>query len=732
MPVLSFHVSRFARSRRLWRWLLAVCALLWGGGWMVCAEAQSAGLDEILERVYSYKERLSLPEGSVCVRTYVRVHEEGERHSFWIRYVPRLSDLPKGASHSVAEIDLTNRIHPSGYIDSRFNAFYTTQSHYEIPTSRLMKRLALSLYSPVLFADHVLSPLNRRNRRYYSYRLVSRQKSDESAVVTLKVAPKYGTAQMVRGTFSIDEATGRVGQFDFSFYYDDMHMNLSGTMGAEGVASLYPDEVVFRTHINLMGNRLNSNYYAKLYEPRLDTADVSKENKAHNLAPRDVTRDYELRLDTAKVLKGRSFFDRSRPIALTAREAELYAQADSLELGQSSAKSQNQRRVVSLENLFLDSHRWNLGGDSRIKVPPILTPSMVQWSHSKGVSLSTKLWVDAKYRGGKTLRMRPRLAYNFKLREVYWKFPLEFVLNPRNNLRLSLEVGNANRTYDSGQADLARQRLEGITQYDSLLHVFDQFNFNYYHNLYARLEAAFSIVPGLDVRVGLHSDMRSLVGWNEAASQSGLTRWFRSLAPRFHAEWTPALLFYRDEGSVVPVGSSYPTFSVDYECGIKTGVFNQSYERFEFDVMKRFNLYALRAILLRAGAGWYTNTKGTYFRDYENFSDNNMPSNWDDDMSGQFQLLSSYWYNESRHYLRAMAAYESPLLFLSRLGLTSRYVQRERLYVNLLNVERLSCYTELGYGLSTHMFDIGLFTSLYNFGGVGFGVKIDLHLFDQW
>lgn len=108
-----------------------------------------------------------------------------------------------------------------------------------------------------------------------------------------------------------------------------------------------------------------------------------------------------------------------------------------------------------------------------------------------------------------------------------------------------------------------------------------------------------------------------------------------------------------------------------------------------------------------------------------------MPQEWSDELSGEFQLLSSRWYNESRYYAHITTSYESPMLFLSRISLLSRVIQKERLYFNVLSVRSLGIYTELGYGISTHLFDAGLFTGISRHNTIKFGCKIAFHLFEN-
>ena len=58
-----------------------------------------------------------------------------------------------------------------------------------------------------------------------------------------------------------------------------------------------------------------------------------------------------------------------------------------------------------------------------------------------------------------------------------------------------------------------------------------------------------------------------------------------SFAPRIRVEWTPCLYYYMNGKRKLNLHSSFPTFSFDYERGIK-GVFKSTgeYERIEFDL----------------------------------------------------------------------------------------------------------------------------------------------------
>ena len=71
------------------------------------------------------------------------------------------------------------------------------------------------------------------------------------------------------------------------------------------------------------------------------------------------------------------------------------------------------------------------------------------------------------------------------------------------------------------------------------------------------------------------------------------------------------------------------------------------------------------------------------------------------------------------------------MLLLSRFAPLTRWVQTERLYLNLLTVRRLPLYTELGYGVSSHLLNLGAFLSIAPDHSVGWGFRFVLRFFDE-
>jgi hypothetical protein len=207
---------------------------------------------------------------------------------------------------------------------------------------------------------------------------------------------------------------------------------------------------------------------------------------------------------------------------------------------------------------------------------------------------------------------------------------------------------------------------------------------------------------------------------------------YNSFAPRLRVEWTPGMYYYMNGRRKMNVGSSMPTFILDYERGLK-GVFgsNDEHERVEFDVQQKIKLNRIRTLGYRAGFGIFTKMDNVYFVDFANFKRSNIPEGWNDEIGGTFQLLDRHWYNSSRRYWRGHVAYESPFILLRPLNRLLGMIQQERLYGGILFMPHLTPYLEVGYGIGTHIFDVGAFAGFVNGKYDGVGFKFTFELFNE-
>jgi hypothetical protein len=257
-----------------------------------------------------------------------------------------------------------------------------------------------------------------------------------------------------------------------------------------------------------------------------------------------------------------------------------------------------------------------------------------------------------------------------------------------------------------------------------------------YLNLFHTIEPANCLLVKAGVSMhwrhlieGSGTDMKLPIPQEDWLKLKGIRTEYNSFAPRIRIEWTPGMYYYMNGKRKMNVGSDLPTFSIDYEIGLK-GVLGSTdvHERFEFDMQHKLELGGIRTLAYRVGGGMFTRTDNMYFVDFVNFSRSKLPEGWNDEIGGTFQLLDRRWYNSSRNYVRGNLTYESPFILLRPLNRWLGMIQHERLYAGILFMPRLNPYIELGYGLGTHVFDVGAFVSSINgeFDTVGFKFTFEL------
>lgn len=731
--------------------------------------AQTEQANALMERVFSYVESNDLDSVQYTSDMYLRHHMYTKRKGPFVRYIPGMLRLERGTNSYLSEARLRFQYRQPGQIDCKVVAYHSTARYQQPQRFTSMERFNFQIYDSKLFLDCILNPLHRRNRRFYNYTCLftSQPHAEASPTARIRIRPRFSNDQLVEGEISIDPLSGAVRHFTFKFRYQMRHIVLTADMGEDGYASLLPHRLHMVSKFNLFGNRV---YEATdIHSYHTFSCPVTSNTKKQSRF--DLTDQCLLRIDTARIITQRAYFDSIRPYPLneverhmlqesfakkkqtyhsfskqyappadTARkplppppDIPLPPQANS---GRELKEEKEGHTFLSerTQNLLLSSHLFNLGKRSRIKLPAIITPSMVGWSRTKGVSLKARAkWelYGASPSSLPVMEFSPSIGYSFKQKQIYWKIPYLLRLLPAYNGLFSFNAGGGDHMYNSRQADELRHKLEGIEKYDSLMHVIDHYGFHDYRDTHIQTDFSLSPRPGLRLTLGARYHRRALIEWNEMAAASGMKRHFSNIGPRLQVEWTPAQYYYREGKRRIPLYSPCPTFLFSYERGYALGRGQTHYERFEADVRYRLPLYAMRTLYFRAGGGTYTQRGLDCFLDYDYFKFSYMPEDWDDDLTGEFQLLSSRWYNESRYYLRFTGTYESPMLLFSRIPYLSKVVQKERVYMNLLSVRALGFYTEMGYGISTHLFDFGAFAGIAPDHSLDFGCKIALKLFDK-
>jgi len=648
----------------------------------------------LLNRIFSYRRNFTSNDvEGFTTNVYVKVNYNVWKRNPTLWLIPSMYAIADGERYLVAES--YNKLHFSGVnnYEIRRQASFSTIRHNRRAMTVMTEFMSPDIYDVCLYGDHILSPFNRYNRHYYYYRFVPQSDNGLTAIVNFRPRLLKNT-QLVSGTAVVDRQTGRIVNATFNGEFDMIRFHTETTQGDADTRSLLPKQCKTFMTFKFMGNHIYSSFEAVYDCP--------------SVLPDSIDDAFDLAL-----------MDSVRPIPLTEQEKHVYQEyALSHQPDTTAAKADTVRRFNFVKDVLQDAIGDNLISSLRyesenayMKLSPILDPQYVSYSSTHGFSYKIKLGAQFRFDKHRLLEFYPWCGYNFKYKKFYFTLPLYFHYNPKRNGMVTVIYGNGNRI---GNGDIA----EEIQHEHADTLKLDGQQLEYFDDNYLSIANNILAFKWLEIVNGFTYHRR--VPYNpEAMWRFGKPRTYNSFAPMMSLILRP--------------WHKGPTLSVDYERGIK-GLFNSDidYSRWEFDASWKYDIRPMKKINMKVGGGFYTRKKESYFVDYMHFRDNKLPEGWDDDWSGDFQLLNSDWYNASSYYARANISYESPFLAASWLPLVGHYIERERFYLSALSIDNTRPYTEIGYGFTTRLVSIGLFASFLNRQYQEFGCKFTFELFRRW
>lgn len=692
-------------------------------------------VDSILNNVMTFAPFYETIVSDYRASLYIKGKMNVRKKNLILRYVPSMFRMQKGVREYLLETYSDLHFTAPNIYDQKVTATMgTVRGNRGVPG--LLEYFNVNIYSAALLDDRLLSPLAKNGRKYYTYRLDTIMGDANNLHYKVRFIPKTKSDQLVGGYMVVSSNVWSVREIRFSGRSEMLTFNCLIKMGEVGDDNEFlPIRYDVEARFNFLGNKLDGNYTASLDYKSIELKEKrvrKKEKKNYNLSE-----SFTLKCDTSAYHTDTAKFATLRPIELSAHEKKLYhdhsLRRDTL---LKMPKSKSQEFWGTVGDLMLEDYNLNLANIGSVRSSPIINPLLFSFGGSNGLSYRQDFRYSRLFSDDRLLRIVPKMGYNFTRKEFYWSLNADFGYWPQKRGAIHLSVGSGNRIYSSEMLDELKAMPDSTFD-------FDKIHLDYFRDLFFNFRHSIEIVNGLDISLGFSTHRRTAVqssqfiytGNTVPPSPDFMDKYkntYISFAPRLRVEWTPCLYYYMNGKRKINLRSRYPTFIVDYERGFK-GVFKSTgqYERVEFDLQHKIPLGLMRNISYRFGFGMFTNQEELYFVDFANFSRHNLPVGWNDEIGGVFQLLDGRWYNSSSNYVRAHFTYEAPFLLLRHLMKYTRYVQNERFYISALSVPHLQPYIEIGYGIGTHVFDVGVFVGSENFKYSQFGCKFTFELFNR-
>ena len=656
---------------------------------------RDAYADSVVSLILQYAQSIDTTgRGAETAYAYSKFQIRTNKRNATLMLVPTMYAVAHGGGRKfIGEFYSRINIDSKGRPISKRLLNISTIPHRRNTMEQALRYMTPDIYGETLFQENILSPFHRTNHRYYKYTVTPLP----FGLAQVYAYPRIKNTQTVETRAIVNAKTGQITLVDFEGEYDMTHFYINIRMGKNGYHSLGPAKCDMRANFKFMGNKISAMY----------TTVYGLEKQIS---------------DTLNNVNDTILMNQVRPIRLNADEENIYDQYyKHLEEKRSKEKGEEK------ESNFAKDVLWDVVGDNLLnrisagfgksnqgyfRLSPIFNPLYMGYSQRKGVvykfdirgsyAFNTNLQLSLQFRGG----------YSMRQHRLYYNVPFVFNYNAKHEGYIKAELGKGNRiTTNQVAKDLLSQSELNEKEIDSV--------YNFKDN-YLRITNHWRFCPKIAIEVGIVSHNRIAVS-PEFYQSRGYPTQYKSVASALGIQWSP-------------IGSKGPVLSVDYERSVK-GMLgsNINYERIELDAQSILYASRRRSYSLRAGSGFYTKRgKHWNFVDYTNFHDNNIPGGWNDDWSGEFELLSSQWYNSSEYYVRTNFTYEAPMIVAAWVPLLGRYIEKERLYVSSLLVKNLHPYTEWGYGITTRLMTLGVFAAFRNEHFDGIGCRFGFELFRNW
>lgn len=640
----------------------------------------------LITRIWDFSNKYSESVDGIEQNLYLRYTFGSQRRNPTLFLVPTMYTIAKGEHDYIGE--------------SYCRIKYTTPSNYDlhrqvvcgtIPRNRftmsaLVQYITPNLYGISIYPESILSPFHRSNRFFYKYRVLQGM----GFQTVIRFRPRVNNTQLVSGYAVVNTQTGQVLSTTYEGEFDMISFKVNTVMNQHSGHRMLPEKSTIDAKFNFLGNKVSSTFTA-IYNCPITLPDSLDEQD------------------------DRELMDSLRPVALHYKEKMLYQHYDSLRLQSDSIE--NDTTAIQKNNKMKEI-LWDVIGDNLVNsthanagafsmnISPILNPLYFGYSKSRGFSYQLKFGLQYTWNSHRYLTFNPNFGYNFKQHQFYYTAPLRMNYNPKRHGYAEISWANGNRITSGNLVDDIHEQMG----HDFEVPEFKDERFELVNNV--------AVFDWLEITNGIVYHRRSSAN-RGLMRQLNLPEEYRSFAPMLTAHIMP--------------WRKGPVLTANYERSL-SNVFksNLKYERWEFDASHKVNLNSLRLINWRAGAGFYTSRSTSHFVDYTNFHDNNLPTGWEDEWTGQFQLLNSTWYNESDYYLRGHISFESPLLALGWTPLVGHFVETERIYISSLSIQHTHLYSEIGYGFTNRYFSTGIFASFLNHKFQNFGCKFTIEIFKRW
>ncbi|MCD7936287.1 MAG: DUF5686 family protein [Tannerellaceae bacterium] len=677
-------------------------------------------MQQVIANAKHYENTLSKYEAEV----YVKGRAEILKQNHLIRFAHHLFPVNRKTKDMVFEMTSNSKFESPNIYHHDLKAVNGNAIPNYKKQQEFMQFLNLNIYAPTAYNEGFLLPLAKNAFRFYQFELVNTVESDGFKIFHIHFKPKRWNVKLLSGDLYIIDKLWTIDQLDIQGIYSFAEFRLGMSFSRDYRRFILPEEADLFIRYQVLGNTVETSYHAGFKYSAIEWVEESADPPRRKSL--DLSSYYSLSSDTVPIITDSLYWEKRRDIPLTEEEEQLYAASNLW--GQKDPDSTAELRFLKVTEKITNSIRLD-SRDMRFRYSGFINPFRMGYSKSNGFTYKQKIRFSKTFRNGKELRFNPEAGFVFKRKECYFRVGGDWEYLPERIGYISLNAGNDNNSYSSEIMQDINEMLK-----DSVF-TFEDLNLQYFRHYYVELRNNIELFHGFQVSVGASYHRRLAVKDKNRIDDEDITDKindrYNDFTPLVRLSYTPRQYYRMDGRRKEYVYSRYPTTSIEIARGIP-GVLGSTgnYTRIEGDIHQSIPIGLLRRFNYHLSAGMFTMQHSTYFADFEYFRRRYFPQTWDDQLGGVFNQLGGEWYNAADKYIQAHFMYQSPFVLLQLLNskTASRYILSERFYLSTLSTPVLKSYSEIGYGIGNHIFNVAVFAGFnkLEYQSIGFKFAYEL------
>lgn len=677
----------------------------------------------VIQRADTYKTAVSQYNAEI----YIKGKSEILKQNFLMRFAHHLFPVNRKNKDMIFEmVSLSQFNTPNNYLHD-FKAVNGNSIPNEAKQKEVLTFLNLNVYSPTIYNEGIIMPVAKEAFRFYNFELIdSKIINDSLKVHKISFMPKRWSQKLLCGYLYIIDQNWRIDKIDVNGRFSFAEFNLVMSFGRNHSDFILPQKADLFLRYNVLGNAIASTYHTS-FNYKTIVLNTGKNKTTHKKKTNyDLTAYYQVSSNTVPIIQDSNYWNKKRDIPLTVEEMKAYQKKPIASI-QKSDTGEIQKYLELTEKL---TNTVNLNyNTTRLKYSGFLNPFQLGYSGRNGVTYKQRIRLSKTFNKDRQIRFRPEIGFLFKRKEIYYRITGEWEYLPERLGVFSISAGNTNQSYSSKITNEINMHLK-----DSAFN-FENLNLEYFNHHYIELRNKIELFNGfmLTTEVSYHRrnpENKSAIDPGEEVTDI-INENYHDFIASVGISYTPQQYYWRDGYRKEILYSYYPTFSIEYGRAIP-GIWKSTgnYGRIEADIHQSIRLGLARRFNYHVSGGLFTAQKSTYFADFSYFTRQNFPESWDEEFGGVFHQLRRIWFNASDKYIQAHVMYESPfILFQLFKPKTSKHILSERFYISQLWMPIKPSYTEFGYGLGNHIFNIAFFIGFDKLKYDGIGAKFAFELF---